>query len=267
MIIDSIELKSSLPESDQYPFNLEIIKSFKKLKLSAAVTFLVGENGSGKSTFLESLAAASSLPTIGEYELEEDPSLIPAKSLGKYFKIRWKHRTQKGFFMRAEDFFGFSKRMKKLSDELEETALGYEATHVGDALNRAQGTLRGQRSQITNRYGDDLDNNSHGEGFFKVFQSRLVSKGLYLLDEPETPLSPKKILSFLCIIDEMVSNGSQFIISTHSPMLMAYPNAEILNFDESPIAKTDYQSLEHVTLTKGFLECPERYFNYLFDRD
>ena len=113
------------------------------------------------------------------------------------------------------------------------------------------------------RYGDGLDARSHGESFLALFQSRFVPGGLYLLDEPEAPLSPLRQMALLSAIKEMVEQESQFIIATHSPLLMAYPGAEILSFDQQPIAPVSYQSLEHVNLMRDFLNDPDAFLRHL----
>lgn len=118
-------------------------------------------------------------------------------------------------------------------------------------------------SDIERRYGNGLDSQSHGESFLVLFQSRFVPGGLYLMDEPEVPLSPLRQLGLLALIKEMTEQDAQFIIATHSPILMAFPQAIILSFDESPIRSVEYESLEHVSLTRDFLNNPEAFLRHL----
>jgi predicted ATPase len=113
-------------------------------------------------------------------------------------------------------------------------------------------------------HGVDPDARSHGESFLALFGSRFVTQGLYLLDEPEAALSPQSQLALLSMIGQAVSGGSQFVVATHSPILLAFPGARILTFDETPIAEVAYADLEHVNLTRSFLENPERYLRHLF---
>src|SRR5688572_3526107 len=113
------------------------------------------------------------------------------------------------------------------------------------------------------RYGVDLDASSHGQGFLHLFQSRFVPGGLYLLDEPEAPLSPQSQLALLVMIQDMVAHDAQFIIATHSPILLAFPNATIYSFDRLPLERVPYDELEHVVLTRDFLNAPERYLRAL----
>ena len=127
----------------------------------------------------------------------------------------------------------------------------------------ARGTVRGQRAALTRRYGEDFDANSHGESFLKLFQERLVPEGLFLLDEPETPLSPMRQLTLLAMLRDCVNAGSQFIVATHSPILLALPDAQILSFADGKIEVADYESLEHVNLTRSFLNNPEMYLRHL----
>jgi predicted ATPase len=113
------------------------------------------------------------------------------------------------------------------------------------------------------RYGVDLDANSHGQSFLKLFQSRFVPGGLYLLDEPEAPLSPQSQLALLAMMSDMVAEDGQFIVATHSPILLAFPGACIYSFDGTPVCEVEYESLEHVALTREFLQAPERFLRHL----
>ena len=123
--------------------------------------------------------------------------------------------------------------------------------------------VRGQRRALTSRYGEDADARSHGESFLQLFQSRFVPGGLYLLDEPEAPLSPQRQLALLSMLREMAAQDSQFIIATHSPILMALPGADILSFDHAPVRRIPYEEVEHVTLTRDFLNNPAAFLKHL----
>jgi predicted ATPase len=116
---------------------------------------------------------------------------------------------------------------------------------------------------LIERYGENLDANSHGESFLKIFQSRFVAGGLYLLDEPEAPLSPQRQLALMSMLKEMVDQEAQFIIATHSPILMAFPGARILNFDNHPVMEAHYDDVEHVSLTRAFLNNPQSFLRRL----
>jgi predicted ATPase len=117
------------------------------------------------------------------------------------------------------------------------------------------------------RYGADFDANSHGQSFLKLFQSRFVPGGLYLLDEPEAPLSPQSQLALLAMIGAMVAQNAQFIIATHSPILLAFPGARIYNFDATPVQAVAYEDLDHVRITRDFLNAPERYLNQILEKN
>ena len=258
-----IALKSGAKNLSSYPFNLPLIRNLTELIFDSPVTFFVGENGSGKSTLLEAIAAGSGAVTVGAEDIQSDATLSPARQLGNQLKYSWSSRTHKGFFLRAEDFFGFSKRLKQMVKELDEIAEGFEQELTGYALSLAKGSVLGQKRELINKYGEDLDANSHGEAFLKLFQARFVPRGLYLLDEPEAPLSPLRQLSLLSILKEMVELEAQFIIATHSPILMAFPKAKIISFDVSPIAEIAYEETEHYSLTKAFLNQPEAFLRRL----
>jgi predicted ATPase len=261
--LKSIALKAAAKNLSSYPFNLPIVRNFTELRFDSPITFFVGENGSGKSTLLEAIAAGTGAVTVGAEDIQLDASLTPARQLGNQLKFSWGARTHMGFFLRAEDFFGFSKRLKQMVKELDEIAEGFEQELTGYALSLAKGSVLGQKRELIDKYGEDLDANSHGEAFLKLFQARFVPRGLYLLDEPEAPLSPLRQLSLLSILKEMVEQEAQFIIATHSPILMAFSDAKIISFDVSPIAEIAYEETEHYSLTKAFLNQPETFLHRL----
>ncbi|MGZ9583536.1 AAA family ATPase [Paenibacillus marinisediminis] len=250
----------------QYPFTLPVIQQLDHLTFDSPVTIFVGENGSGKSTVLEGIAAAVGSITVGAESVNSDPTLQPARDLASTMKLEWKVKTKKGFFLRSEDFINFARRMsqtrQEMLDRLEEVEEEYKDRSIF-AQNQAKMAYTNSIHAIESYYGEDLDARSHGESFFKLFHSRFVPGGLYLLDEPETPLSPMKQLTFISMLKEMVEQNSQFIIVTHSPILMAFPGAAIYNFDAVPVERAVYEELEHVQLTKAFLQNPERYLRHL----
>ena len=246
-----------------FPFSVPAIRALGSLDF-AVVTFFVGENGSGKSTLLEGIAAAARLPTIGSADVQRDDTLEAQRRLGKALRLSWTKKATRGFFLRAEDFFGFTKRLAReraeLMLELREVETEYRAKDRSQmALGLAQGPLAGSLAEMEKRYGADLDANSHGQSFLKLFQSRFVPGGLYLLDEPEAPLSPQSQLALLAMIGDMVARDAQFIIATHSPILLAYPGAKIYNFDATPVQAVAYEDLDHVRVTRDFLNAPEPY--------
>jgi predicted ATPase len=259
----SISKKNAAKSADSFPFNLPLVKRFKKIEFHRPVTFFVGENGSGKSTLLEAIAAGVGSATVGREDIQHDKTLAHARKLAAHLKFIWQRRTARGFFLRAEDFFNFARRINEMSQELKDAAAEFEQSLTGYGLQLARGTVLGQRAALVEKYGEDLDANSHGESFLKLFHARFVPGGLYLLDEPEAPLSPLRQLSLLSMLKEMVNQDAQFIIATHSPLLMAFPEAAILSFDSYPLKEVAYHELEHVSLTRDFLNHPESFLRRL----
>ena len=228
---------STIPERivpGQHPFNIPCLARGLHLTFKSNVTFLVGENGSGKSTILEAIAEKCGFNLAGgnrdhEYLLDRVLS-----DLAQATKVTWNRKTAEGFFMRAETFFNFANYL----DEIGSTFRAYG--------------------------GKSLLEQSHGESFLSLFVNRFES-GLYILDEPEAALSPARQLSFLAILHDLETSGhAQFIIATHSPIILSYPGATILNLDSDRISEIDYKETTHYKLTREFLECPERYFRHLF---
>ena len=261
----SIELRS-FGNQNGFPFNLPISKKWEILEFNSPVTIFVGENGSGKSTLLEGIACAVGSITIGSESVKTDPTLNELRQLSKSMKLAWRKRTHKGFFLRAEDFFGYVKNLSKTRAELERdlrTVDGEYTDRSDYARGLAKSPLVRELHAIETRYGEGLDVHSHGESYLELFQARFVPGGLYLLDEPEAALSPLRQLGFLSLLKEMVARESQFIIATHSPILMACPGAEILSFDQAPLKNLEWNTLEHVTLTRDFLNNPESYLRHI----
>jgi predicted ATPase len=259
----SINLKPPARKLSGFPFDLPLVKNFDQIEFNTEVTFFVGENGSGKSTLLEAIAAALNAAAVGGEDVARDRTLEHARALGKQLKLSWTRKTHRGFFLRAEDFFNFARRLQTMTAELKEIADGFDEEYTGYALGLAKGAVLGQRQALIERYGEDLDANSHGESFLKLFQSRFVPGGIYLMDEPEAPLSPQRLLALLSMLKEMVGQNAQFIIATHSPILMAYPGAKIFSFDMHPIREVDYDDVEHVSLTRAFLNNPNAFLRHL----
>lgn len=255
------------PALDRFPFDVPAVRNLGRVELTSAVTVLVGENGSGKSTLLEALAIAIGLPAVGSDRTSQDSTLTAQRELARHLGLEWRGRTHRGFFLRAEDFFGFSARLRRQKREhaAELTRIDRE---MADASAYARGLARGPHlasiGAIESSYGAELDAQSHGESFLSLFQARLVPGGLFLLDEPEAALSPQSQLAFLAMLKETVDSGGQFLIATHSPILMAVPDASILSFDRDPPDFVAFEELEHVNLMRDFLASPERYLRHLW---
>ena len=253
-------------KADGFPFNVPIIRTLDRIDLDAPVTFLVGENGSGKSTLLEAIACAMRAVTVGSENVATDATLADVRRFARTLRLTWSTRTHRGFFLRAEDFFGYAKRVAQMHAEARESIEQVDGEYEGRsplAKALAKGPHARTIGELRERYGDGLDTQSHGESFLKLFQSRLVPKGVYLLDEPEAPLSPLRQLAFLSLLKAAVKEESQFIIATHSPIILAFPDAKILSCDQTPITAVAYEDLEHYTLTKAFLNDPDQYLSRL----
>jgi len=253
-------------EPAHFPFNLPLIQSLQALEFSSPVTFFVGENGSGKSTLLEALACAAGSITVGSESVKTDPSLAAMRRLANQMRLVWQKRTHKGFFLRAEDFFGYARKMAQTRQELEDDLRSVDRDYQdrsATAAAFARLPYANELGDIQRRYGDGLDARSHGESFLALFQSRFVPGGLYLLDEPEAPLSPIRQLALIAALKQMTAQEAQFIIATHSPILMAFPDALIYNFDVAPPQPVVYGDLEHVKLTRDFLDNPDAFVSHL----
>ena len=265
----SIGWKKGRPEESVFPFGIPAIRTLESLAFSSRVTFFVGENGSGKSTLLEGIAAGAALPTVGATETGSDDTLGAQRRLAKALQLTWDKRTRKGFFLRAEDFFGFQKRVVQQQRELKNHLEEVDATY-GNRSDYARGLAKMAANRelhdIEQRYGDNPDARSHGEAFLNLFQGRFTPGGLYLLDEPEAALSPQSQLGFLAMLLEMVEQDAQFIIATHSPVILAFPEATIYSFDHPPVRQCGYDELNHVILTRDFLNHPARFLKELGGR-
>lgn len=263
----SVERKdstSSLP--DRFPFSIRAVQALERLTFTSPVTFFVGENGSGKSTLLEAMATAIGLPTVGATGSRDDATLAEQRELGRALRLTWNVRVNRGFFLRAEDFFGFAKAIEQMKVEMKQRAAEVESDYEGRSpMAKGLALMPFGRSlaELRRNYGEGLDMQSHGESFIKLFQSRFVPGGIYLIDEPEAPLSPQSQLGFIAMLKAMVAQQSQFIIATHSPILLAFPNATIYSFDESPVAVVPFDQLDHVRLTRDFLNNPEAFLRRL----
>ena len=263
------------PRADAYPFAVPAVRAVAELSGGLAfdrpVTCFVGENGSGKSTLLEGIAAAAGLPTVGAEEVARDPTLAPARALARQLRLTWGVRSRQGFFLRAEDFFGFAKRLARMRAEheqrLADLAAEYRAQDRSEyALGLASGPERASLAAMTRRYGEDLDARSHGESFLTLLHARLVPRGLFLLDEPEAALSPRRQLGLIGLMRDFVAQGCQFIVATHAPILLAYPGARLYAFDDAgggPPRAAAFEELEHVRLTRDFLAAPEQFLRHL----
>jgi len=264
----SITPRIPVDSSQGFPFDVPVIQSFRGMTFAHEVTFFVGENGSGKSTLLEAIACAAGMVSVGAEELSRDHTLAQLQRLANSFKLVWTKKTNKGFFLRSEDFFSFAKRIAAIKEALESDVQDVDRDYA-DRSDHARGLAKmaylRELAALRAFYGDGLDAQSHGESFFKLFRSRFKPGGLYLLDEPEAPLSPMRQIIFLSMLRTMVRQDAQFIIATHSPILLAYPGAAIYSFEHGEIIQTEYARLEHVGVTRAFLQNPAQFLEPLFE--
>lgn len=245
-----------------FPMSIPAFSSLHTMNFKTPISIFVGENGSGKSTLMKALAIKLNLPAIGSAELDLDDTLEPVRRYAEAMRTLWNKKAYRGFFFRAEDYFGFVKRLKSIDGELKGDIVDFEKNLSGYGLKLAVGAVHGQKEALQRKYGD-LTSVSHGEGFLKVLQERLQYEGIYLIDEPEAALSPQRQLALFTLIKNLAANhGCQFIIATHSPILMTLPDATVYQFTDT-IDEVDYHDTEHFTIMKNFLNNPEAFLRFL----
>lgn len=241
--LKNISLKRDAIESfDEYPFCIPAIAELDHIEFGREVTIFVGENGSGKSTLLEAIAVGLGFNAEGGTKNFSFGTRNTHSNLHEFIQfVRSFKQYKDGFFLRAESFYNVATNI----DQLDEEPFG--------------GPL------IKGSYGSkSLHNQSHGESFLALMLNRFGGNGLYLLDEPEAALSPNRQLAVLSRMHQLIEDQSQFIIATHSPILMAYPGALIYQIDNTGIYPVKYEDTEHYEITKAFLDNPQRMLRELF---
>ncbi len=220
----------------EFPFDLPLFSRPFQLDFTSMVTILVGENGCGKSTLLEAVAQRAGFQIEGgsrQHRGGQEDAAVSA--LGPALRLVWRYRGVRGFFLRAESFYKFAQYLEEAGSDF-----------------RAYG-------------GKSLLAQSHGESFLALFRNNFED-GLYILDEPEAALSPARQLSFLSILRDLTRHGNaQFVIATHSPIVLAFPGAQVISLDGGEFREVDYRETDHYRITRSFLEAPERYFRTLFE--
>lgn len=221
---------------------IRYLSAHKQLDFSSNVTFFVGENGTGKSTLLEAIAVAFGFNAEGGSKNFAFSTNATHSELWEHLTLLKRRYAKDGFFLRAESVYNVATNI----DELDEFPSA--APFVIDGYG-----------------GVSLHHQSHGESFLSIVQNRFGGKGLYILDEPEAALSPMRLMTLMTTMKSLVDKDSQFIIATHSPMLMTFPNADILEFSTDGIKRVGYKDTAHYQITRRFLENPDRMLQYLMD--
>ena len=237
-------LPERIPAPDQLPYCLPSIRNLGTLLFHPKVTFFVGENGSGKSTLLEAIAIGSGLNPEGGSRNFNFATRASHSRLDEALRLARTYRHPgDSYFLRAESFFNVASEIERL-----------DKGPGGPPIIGAYGGL-------------SLHEQSHGESFFALFRNRFRENGLYLMDEPEAALSPKRQLEFLALLHDYCLRGCQFVIATHSPIIMAYPDAVIYVFGDKGIRQVAYMETEHYLVTRGFLSSPKRSLAVLLAED
>jgi len=255
------QISITTEKRNPFPYNVPAVKYLENIQIDEGITFLVGDNGTGKSTILETIGCHMNLPLIEGYR-KSKRGYEAALALQPYFNIEWNIHTEKGFFFRAEDFSHFVDSVERNNSVSYLNAMkGEVPDHVIDQMKESNNrALREMRKN----YGQDMLAFSHGEAYMKIMHDRINSKGVFLLDEPEAALSPSKQLAMIYfILEHQQKHMSQFIIATHSPMLMAIPGAKIYQITEEEMQEVSLEETEHYYLTKGFLDNPEAFLRHL----
>lgn len=232
--------REKIEDFSKYPFNIPIVENFLELELHSNVTFFVGENGVGKSTFIEAIAILLKLNPEGGTNNFVFNTRDTHSSLYEYLRLHKTGRVSElKYFLRAESFYNVASEI------------------INNSETSGCGPLYGS-------YGGNLHECSHGESFIKLVQNRFTENGLYILDEPEAALSPSRQMALLCMIDSLAKKGSQFIIATHSPILISYQKGEILDLNQN-FKKVEYKETDIYKTYKYFLDNPEKMQEYLFE--
>ncbi len=221
---------------------INYLKQHKKLCFNSNITFFVGENGTGKSTLLEAIAVAYGFNAEGGSRNFNFSTNATHSELFEHLTLAKRVFAKDGYFLRAESLYNVATNIEEL-DKIPAAAPSIASSYGGASLHHQ----------------------SHGESFLSIVKNRFGGKGLYILDEPEAALSPKRLLTLMAEMKRLADDDSQFIIATHSPILITFPEAEILLFSDNGIEKTEYQNTEHFCITKHFLENPEKMLNYLLN--
>lgn len=247
--LDKVKINfSENVDFSKYPFSLNVIKNLKDIVFPTQVTFFVGENGTGKSTILEAIATKAGFGREGgskniNFNTADEIYQSQIDQFSSALTLSWRKKSRDGYFFRAESFFNLANQIDHIAKE----------------------DPNGPYLTYQSYGGKSLHEQSHGESFLSFFNNRLGGGGFYIFDEPEAALSPQRQLALLKIIHDLCKNPeSQFIIATHSPILLAYPDSVIYSCDSDELRTIQYKDTKHYELTKGFLDNPDQYLKHLF---
>ncbi len=260
--------KIILPKTEDtaFPFSVPALRKGLELPFDAPITLFIGENGCGKSTLLDLIAAKTGLfrITMQDETRRENDRLF--QNAGKRIKAEFRLNKPSGFYFSAEDFTLYIQSLEREKAYAREELSRVRDEYAGkSAFSRmmASAPFENTLSEIQGMYEKNLVASSHGEAYLDFFSSRMRKGQLYLLDEPETPLSVQNQLTLLALIDKGVAEDCQFIIATHSPILMGIPEAILFEFAEGTLQKTDFSHVESIRLLREYLDDPNRFFHHL----
>ncbi|MBX3156302.1 MAG: AAA family ATPase [Deltaproteobacteria bacterium] len=237
--------RDRVPSFDAYPFSIPAIRSLDELELDPKITFFIGDNGAGKSTLVEAIAVCVGFNAEGGTRNFNFATRRSESRLVDYLRVaRGPRRERRGYFLRAESYFNVATEIERLDAD----------PSAGPRVIDGFG-------------GVPLHEQSHGESFLALAKNKLAGEGLFILDEPEAALSPQRQLAMLAVLHAAISDGAQFIIATHSPILMAYPGALLYQVDATGLHPIAYEDTQHFQITRDFLTNRDSFLKHLLSRD